>query len=283
MLVAKSIKILLLSESAESIRLWSAMLSPISDCLWSDLASIPAHEQADVIVTDGFSLDGSPVFEGDSAIIRIGSTLLADVNLRCGVESSELQLACRLLAEIVQLRRREITITALQRRFYNEACTDHLTGLSNRRAWDQALHERIGAVSDMHCLCLAIFDLDHFKQINDHFGHASGDAVLQSVAMTICDELRQGDFVARIGGDEFGLLIWVSYPEMATTVIERVRASLPDRLTKSGIHPVTVSAGLACINHSNPPTTPSVLYAQADEALRRAKKEGRNRTAWSWQ
>jgi diguanylate cyclase (GGDEF)-like protein len=124
---------------------------------------------------------------------------------------------------------------------------------------------------------LAIFDLDHFKQINDAFGHVAGDAVLKSVASAICESLRQGDFVARIGGDEFGLLIWVADLDIAPVVVERVRSALPDRLTELGIHRVTASAGIAGASPKSSPTSPSTLFAQADEALRRAKQEGRNR------
>jgi diguanylate cyclase (GGDEF)-like protein len=269
----ESVKILLLAETAENVRFWTEMLSPISACIWVDSASIPQDQQPEVVITDG-----TPVFEGNYGVIRIGSDVPADVNLPDRPSPRELQLACRLLAEIVRLRRRELSFTELQHRLYTEAFTDPLTGLPNRRAWDQTLRERLGAATDSRCLCLAIFDLDHFKQVNDAFGHAAGDEVLKSVASSICESLRQGDFVARIGGDEFGLLIWVSDPGIAPAVVERVRTALPDRLTASGIHRVTASAGLAGVSSSTPTTSPGTLFAQADEALRRAKQEGRDRT-----
>ena len=269
---AESVKILLLAERAEYIRLWAEMLSPISACIWLDSASIPADQQPEVVVADG-----TPVFEGDGGVIRIGSDAPADVNLPESPSARELQLACRLLGENVRLRRRERAITEVRRRLYNDAFTDTLTGLSNRRAWDKTLRERLKAITDSRCLCLAIFDLDHFKQINDAFGHAAGDEVLKSVARVICERLRQDDFVARIGGDEFGLLIWISDPGIAPAVVERVRTALPDRLIASGVHRVTASAGLAGVSLKTPSTNPSEIFAQADEALRRAKQEGRDR------
>ena len=247
----ESVKILLLAETAENIRLWAEMLSPISASIWLDSASIPADQQPEVVVADG-----SLVFEGDGGVIRIGSDAPADVNLPESPSPRELQLACRLLAEIVRLRRRERAITEVGHRLYADAFTDPLTGLSNRRAWDKTLRERLKAITDSRCLCLAIFDLDHFKQINDDFGHAAGDEVLKSVARAICERLRQDDFVARIGGDEFGLLIWVSDPAIAPSVVERVRTALPDRLTASGIRRVTASAGVAGVGSSDPPTSP---------------------------
>ena len=269
----ESVKILLLAETAENIRLWAEMLSPISASIWLDSASIPADQQPEVVVADG-----TPVFEGDGGVIRIGSDAPADVNLPESPSPRELQLACRLLAEIVRLRRRERAITEVGHRLYADAFTDPLTGLSNRRAWDKTLRERLKAITDSRCLCLAIFDLDHFKQINDDFGHAAGDEVLKSVARAICERLRQDDFVARIGGDEFGLLIWVSDPAIAPSVVERVRTALPDRLTASGIRRVTASAGVAGVGSSDPPTSPGEIFAKADDALRRAKQEGRDRT-----
>jgi diguanylate cyclase (GGDEF)-like protein len=273
----ESVKILLLADTAENIRRWTEMLRPISDCIWLDSAAIPADQQPEVIVADG-----TPVFEGDSGVIRIGSEAPADVNLPADTSHRELQLVCRLLAEIVRLRRKDLASTEIQHRLYAEAFTDTLTGLSNRRAWDQTLRERLDAVTYSRCLCLAIFDLDHFKQINDAFGHVAGDAVLKSVASAICESLRQGDFVARIGGDEFGLLIWVADLDIAPIVVERVRSALPDRLAELGIHRVTASAGIAGDGPKSPQTSPSTLFAQADDALRRAKQEGRNRTVSSW-
>ncbi|MGA2060426.1 MAG: GGDEF domain-containing protein [Thermoguttaceae bacterium] len=269
----ESVKILLLAERAENIRLWTEMLSPISASIWLDSASIPADQQPEVVVTDG-----TPVLEGDGGVIRIGSDAPADVNLPADTNARELQLACRLLAEIVRLRRRERAITAVGHRLYADAFTDPLTGLSNRRAWDKTLRERLKAVTDSRWLCLAIFDLDHFKQINDAFGHAAGDEVLKSVARVICERLRQDDFVARIGGDEFGLLIWVSDLAIAPAVVERVRTALPEQLAASGVHQVTASAGLSGVGCSTLTKNPSELFAQADDALRRAKQEGRDRT-----
>lgn len=94
----------------------------------------------------------------------------------------------------------------------------------------------------------------------------------------MCESLRQGDFVARIGGDEFGLLIWVSDLDTAPAVVDRVRSALPDRLTEWGIQRVTSSAGLAVVDPTSPAPNPNLVFARADEALRRAKQEGRNRT-----
>ena len=270
----ETLKILLLGARAEEVRAWAAMLRGVAACIWTDEGSVPPDQQVDVVVADG-----TPIGEGDGGVIRIGSDAPADVNLPADATARELQLACRLLAEVVRMRRRERAVAEVRHRLYNDAFTDPLTGLSNRRAWDKTLRERLKAAGGSRRLCLAIFDLDHFKQVNDAFGHAAGDEVLKSVALAICEQLRQGDFVARIGGDEFGLLVWVGDRAHGADVVERVRGALPERLKALGVARVTASAGVAEAGSTGAGTNPGELFARADEALRRAKQEGRNRTA----
>jgi diguanylate cyclase (GGDEF)-like protein len=270
------IKILLMAETAEKIRHWQEMLRPVSDCIWVGFSEIPVDQRPDIILTDG-----TPVEQGDSGLVRIGGDGPADVSLPADTSTEHVQLICRMLAEIVRLRRRHRVISELHGHLHTAAHTDPLTGLANRRAWDQTVAQRVEAVTDSHCLILAIFDLDYFKPINDVYGHAAGDEVLKSVASALCENLRQEDFVARLGGDEFGLLIWVSDPAAASAVVDRVRAALPDRLTELGVQRVTTSAGLVVVSPKNNTIDPVELFVQADEALRRAKQEGRNRTVES--
>jgi diguanylate cyclase (GGDEF)-like protein len=271
---AEPAKILLLAQSPEKTGLWTDMLRATSACLWAGQSAAPDHQRPEVVVTDA-----NPVVEGDCAVVRIGAGDPADVNLPDPPSPRELQLACRLLAEIVRLRRQQRATAEAQHRLHAQAFTDPLTGLANRRAWDQALAERFALVDDSRSLCLAIFDLDLFKQVNDCHGHAAGDEVLKTVATAICQTLRQEDFVARLGGDEFGLLIWVAEPGIAQAVVERVRSILPQRLAEAVVRRVTSSAGVAVATAADAfATGPDRLFARADEALRRAKQEGRDRT-----
>jgi diguanylate cyclase (GGDEF)-like protein len=269
----ESRNILILSENAENIRQWAEALQHVADCIWADSAAMLDIRQPDVIVTDT-----ADVFEADSGVIRVGNCAAADVNLPADASARELQLACRLLADLVHLRRREQMAAQQQRRLYAEAFCDPLTGLPNRRAWDETLPKRLSAIPSSLCLCLAIYDLDLFKKINDTFGHSAGDEVLRAAGRAICESLRQGDFVARIGGDEFGLLIWAPDAKIAAAVVERVRMALPVRLVESGIQAVTASAGLAVAGNIELTTNPAAFFARADEALRRAKQSGRDRT-----
>jgi len=229
----------------------------------TDLADIPASEA------------------GDPGVVRVGTDGPGDVRLPADCTDRELCLACRLLAQIVRLRRRAIQSAEIHRELSAQAMTDPLTGLPNRRAWDAALPERLALAGRRSQLCLAILDLDHFKQINDSHGHAIGDEVLRATGVAINDNLRQDDFVARLGGDEFGLLLWVPDEEVAAAVVERVRAALPEGFSRTVLPNVTASAGYqltGTCGASAPLPSSDAFYMAADAALREAKRRGRNCT-----
>jgi diguanylate cyclase (GGDEF)-like protein len=275
------VQILILASQPEAARRWAAMLQGAQFQVWMAGQETPQDEGPEVIVTDR-----GPIDRHDCGVVRIeaeaaGPTDPADVQLPADATARELQLACRLLAQIVRLRRADRFRAELQQRLLDEAMTDPLSGLPNRRAWDQAVAKRLPAASTARRLCLAILDLDHFKRINDAYGHAAGDEVLRAAGQAVRDGLRQDDFVARLGGDEFGLLLWVPDEATAAVVVERVRAELPARLSRHGTHAVTASAGY----HLAPETASATglpccdaLFAAADAALRAAKQQGRNRT-----
>ncbi len=268
-------KILILTNRQDSARRWAEMLRPLDIELWSSSDDVPSGERPDVIVTDFVEIDH------DTGVVRIGGDARADVSLPPDVTARELQLACRLLAQIVRLRRRQHRDAEQRRRLTAEALTDPLTELPNRRAWDQTLAQRLGEARGTQALCLAVFDLDHFKQINDRHGHAAGDAVLRASGQTIREELRQHDFVARVGGDEFAALMWVADSATAAKVVDRVRTALPDRLAHKALHVVAASAGYHVVGPENTSgRIPSAdeSYAAADAALHEAKRQGRDRT-----
>jgi diguanylate cyclase (GGDEF)-like protein len=190
------------------------------------------------------------------------------------------------------LRWREHRIAELQRHWRSEAYTDPLTGLYNRRAWDEELKERIecfkqaaeqGNVSPSESkafICLAIFDLDNLKRINDTFGHLTGDEVLKHAGQALRGSMRPDDFVARLGGDEFGLLFWLPDAASAPMVIERVRTTVPRQLERASIPVITASAGYRVVGHNDSSEILTSLFSMADAALRRAKESGKN---WSIQ
>jgi diguanylate cyclase (GGDEF)-like protein/PAS domain S-box-containing protein len=158
------------------------------------------------------------------------------------------------------------------------ADTDGLTGLPNRRKVLERLDEDIEAARRSgHPLSLAMLDVDRFKSINDRFGHAAGDQVLQRVASAIQGALRSGDVVGRLGGEEFLLLLPGAGAEDAVAVAERVRAAVeaggaPGGLGSPAGSSVTVSLGVATFAGE----AAGDLLGRADRALYEAKHSGRN-------
>ncbi|WP_370034850.1 sensor domain-containing diguanylate cyclase [Qipengyuania mesophila] len=162
---------------------------------------------------------------------------------------------------------------ALQR----SASTDALTGLPNRRSFIDALERLLerAATDPARPLSLAIFDIDHFKQINDRFGHPAGDGVIREVARRAGESLRKRDLVGRIGGEEFAVIFPRADLETAAMVCERLRHGIADRPVVHGdaIIPFTVSVGVAAFQ---PGDDLDHLLARADAALYEAKTGGRN-------
>lgn len=158
------------------------------------------------------------------------------------------------------------------------ALSDSLTGIPNRRAFDATMKRAIEtARRTQHPLGLAIIDLDHFKQVNDQYGHEVGDQLLQHVARTLNASLRESDFLARIGGEEFALLVANPQINSFCELAERFRhqvASSPLVLNKGRMLPCTLSAGLAVVQGDALNAT--LLYNRADDALYQAKAGGRN-------
>ncbi len=122
-----------------------------------------------------------------------------------------------------------------------------------------------------------MLDVDHFKQINDRYGHLAGDCVLREVAQVIRESTRSEDLVARYGGEEFVVALPVSAPDLATERAERIRSSLEGRPIHAAGNEirVTVSIGLA-VGQPGRPNSELVLIEAADQALYQAKADGRN-------
>ncbi|OOH75761.1 hypothetical protein BOW65_29080 [Pseudomonas koreensis] len=158
-----------------------------------------------------------------------------------------------------------------------KALIDPLTGLPNRAAWSERLEHEIKQWQQHgNTLSLAMLDLDHFKRINDNYGHLAGDKVLKIIATVLRKRLRGSDFIARFGGEEFVLLMPATPPAVGAKLLETLRAAIEacpfhfkgERVT------ITISMGLATFRageHSD------LVLKRADQALYRAKNAGRNR------
>ena len=160
------------------------------------------------------------------------------------------------------------------------AYTDHLTGTANRRRFDQQLELEIErAARYRHPLCLVLLDIDDFKKINDEFGHKAGDDVINHLARILHDGVRSPDLAARIGGDEFAVLLVETTLVKGLEVADRLQQSIKASdfsTAESGTIKITVSMGIAELI-SDERTTPELLARRADAALYEAKREGRDR------
>ena len=155
---------------------------------------------------------------------------------------------------------------------------DGLTKLFNRRHFDTAFDSEITRAHRYGLpLCLIMADVDHFKRINDTYGHAIGDEVLCHVADLLQSDARRSDLVARYGGEEFAIILTSTPGEHAALVAERIRVSLEQRpvaFADGHLLRLTISLGYGVLSVGD---TPKKLLARADQALYRAKEGGRNR------
>jgi len=226
----------------------------------------------------------------DFAAHRVGLIMLgqpaakADANLPLDFTDRELLLACRLVVEIVRLSRRSVDVERNSHELARLAAADPLTGLANRRAWEREAPDRCRrARAAGQAICLAIFDVDRFKAVNDERGYATGDEVLSAIAGELTSRLRTGDFLARLGGDEFAALLVGSFdPAGALAIVDRVRAAVGQEVTARLGFELSLSAGCAVTTGKDaaagePLADLASLFAAADGALREAKRAGRDR------
>lgn len=178
----------------------------------------------------------------------------------------------RLIKELIQNRLR------YKRRIDKAVLVDELTGTFNRTYMNTKLHEMIAWYNRTEDPgSIAILDIDHFKKVNDQYGHATGDQVLKTFADIMRQETRESDIVCRYGGEEFVVLLPNTRPEDAEKVIERVRKHVERTPHDSGedIFHITFSTGITLISSED--ADPEQLVHQADQALYQAKNSGRNR------
>ncbi|RTZ14690.1 GGDEF domain-containing protein [Vibrio aquaticus] len=170
--------------------------------------------------------------------------------------------------EITQAHQQEVELK-------RQAETDELTGVLNRRAFTQGLEQAFNHPVQPVLSCLMI-DIDHFKEINDQVGHLSGDEVITQVAQICQGLIRSSDYIGRLGGEEFGVVLSHTNAIQAYDIAERIRQSIettPCRVDNHIIYP-TVSIGIAELNRQVSSTRE--LLVQADKAMYYSKQTGRN-------
>lgn len=183
----------------------------------------------------------------------------------------------RQAAEENKLREMTASLSARSLTLEQAALTDALTGIQNRRYFDDALAEYLVEFRRIEKpIGLMVLDLDHFKQINDTYGHNIGDEVLKAVAKCLKDLTRYHDVVARLGGEEFAVVAPNMDAELLLKLAERIRRAIAGLALLSGSArlKITTSVGLAVWDRKEPAEQ---FFARADKMLYEAKRLGRNR------
>jgi diguanylate cyclase (GGDEF)-like protein len=175
-----------------------------------------------------------------------------------------LRLAAQIANAHEEIRQQSANLMA-----FTEVRTDPLTGVNNRRGLDDALTTQLALMNRYGTrFSLAMFDIDHFKRVNDEEGHLYGDSILQKLARLLDESVRETDMVARYGGEEFVVIMPETDLDGAGVFAERLRAKIQKEL------PLTVSGGVAEALDGD---TQDSLLARADSALYESKTAGRNR------
>lgn len=229
----------------------------------------------DGLALDGLTLVASEPYAAPSvrdAGADDRATVLAAFALYVVRTNAELEVARRERQDLAEAQQRLTEQNVLLREL---AVVDELTGLRNRRYFDRTLQYEVDRMRRYdRALSVVLLDVDHFKSVNDRFGHLVGDEVLKVVARCLERNVRKADLAARYGGEEFALVLPETALAGALHVAERVRESL-EQLDVDGLK-VTASLGVATVEKSWPGDLPGIVRA-ADQALYQAKRTGRNR------
>ncbi len=213
----------------------------------------------------------APLRRGDAVI---GAIVLARRDREPWGPASRRLLAAAAIETATAFERTDLYRTAAA-----NASTDPLTGLPNRRYFDEfcGLLARRRRAGD--AVAVLMIDIDRFKVLNDTYGHPTGDVVLREVAKAIVSAVREEDVPARVGGEEFAVLLRNAGPDVAIEVGERVRSAVRELdLSDAGVPGVSVSVGVA--NALGADEAIPDIIGRADRALLRAKREGRDRVVW---
>ncbi|MET0081397.1 MAG: diguanylate cyclase [Sedimenticola sp.] len=187
---------------------------------------------------------------------------------------------CMIVYDVTDTATDELMLQKVNRELELISRTDGLTQLMNRHAWEESVEQEFRrAVRSGRASTLVMFDIDHFKKVNDTYGHQAGDEVLRQIAATLMETQRDTDLAGRYGGEEFGVLLLDTDLEGASYFCERLRVLVEDLVVdhEGSKIQVTISLGIAEIPEYMDEYTQWIEHA--DKALYRSKADGRNRVS----
>ncbi len=234
----------------------------------------PDDLEADLANLARLTVGAIPMYQREKRYIRKDGSIVW-IQLTVSLLRDEIGTPLSFIAQVQDIGERREAMIRLQ----DISTRDPLTGLLNRRELETDLSDLVRAARQAgENITVVMADIDHFKRVNDTFGHAAGDEVLREIAKSVRRHVRRGDRVYRFGGEEF-LIVFASSEVETVASVERIRQEVARSLTRFGTHEIatTISFGVATAGDGDPASAAADLVRAADAALYRAKQGGRNR------
>jgi diguanylate cyclase (GGDEF)-like protein len=193
--------------------------------------------------------------------------------------TGEVEKICLMVYDVTDIASSKRALEKANQQLAKLSMTDRLTGLLNRGTWENLVdaeferYRRYGQATS-----LVMFDIDHFKNVNDTYGHLAGDEVIKHTAAVTKDNLRQSDSPGRYGGEEFGIILPETEVKDAVAICERIRECIAQSTVETSVAPIQYTISMGVTQLSDTPQNHMEWLQQADEALYKAKESGRNKT-----
>ncbi|MDJ0784043.1 MAG: GGDEF domain-containing protein [Desulfosarcinaceae bacterium] len=263
----------------------SARIQRIQKILTTRYEMDPADIEGLIDAVAVRSIEAMSFFDIDPGEMKPFSEMLQEANAELGrlnISYEHLVIELKKAKEEAEKLARELQAANVKLR--DMALRDGLTGLYNHRYFHELLETEVRrAIRYKRSYSLIMFDLDHFKQVNDTFGHLAGDTVLAQVGQIVSDCVRSSDLAARYGGEEFVVLLPETDLKGAVILAERLRKTIEDAVFHSSDQEIriTISIGISIMTAQAPVENKAQLLAAADEALYKSKRGGRNKISFS--
>lgn len=192
--------------------------------------------------------------------------------------NGEVDKICLLIYDVTEFASSKRALERANEQLAKLSMTDRLTGLLNRGTWENLVdaeyerYRRYGQATS-----LVMFDIDHFKPVNDNYGHLAGDEVIRHTAQTTRNNIRQSDSAGRYGGEEFGIILPETDAENARLICERIRESIEKSTVETSAGNITYTISMGIAQLTDQPENYMQWMQKADEALYAAKESGRNK------